>query len=249
MDLKKLSTVILPALILGCSQKPPAPSSTENQTQKATTSIAPTGSHTQNQGEVSGVDLSKWQGDVDFPKIKLSGKTFTFIKATQGATDIDPNYMGNLSKSRAAGLATGSYHFYMTDDDPSAQFSNFAHHVTIKPGDLPPVIDIETFSKNTLPDTAAKLTSFIHMVEEKYGVKPILYSGEHFANQYLENFGEYPLWLAEYNSDKEPALPRGWSRWTIWQHTQNGSVAGVSGHVDLDRFNGGIQQFQRLVIH
>ena len=150
--------------------------------------------------------------------------------------------------ARAAGLAAGSYHFYMTDDKPKAQFALFTKHVVLQPGDLPPVVDIEVLSKNSLPNTAAELTAFLNLLEKKYGVKPIVYSGKNFANEYLKGFADYPLWLAEYNKDKSPQMPLDWKRWTFWQHTQNGSVPGVAGPVDLDRFNGGWPQFQSLLI-
>lgn len=230
-------------LLAGCGQESASPAVSSTPTSNS--SVQPARSQVT---EVSGVDLSKWQGDIDFVKIKGAGKTYVFIKATQGGGDVDPDYTRNLQNARAAGLATGSYHFYMTDYKPEVQFANFSRHVSIQPGDLPPVVDIEVLSNNSQPNIAGELKLFLSLLEKAYGVKPIIYSGENFANKYLAGFANYPLWLAEYNKDKTPTLPLDWQKWTFWQHTQGGSVEGVSGAVDLDRFNGTQEQFQALLI-
>ncbi|OOG80354.1 hypothetical protein B0E41_20825 [Hydrogenophaga sp. A37] len=198
---------------------------------------------------VDGVDLSNWQGgEVNFVQIKQAGKHFVFVKSSEGATVVDPDHARNVQRARAAGLAVGSYHFYESDDTPQAQFRNFAAQLSLKPGDLPPVVDIERLSKGDAQALAPALQQFLGLLEQQVGVKPILYSGEHFANEYLSVFADYPLWLAEYNSNASPQLPKGWTRWTFWQHSQSGSVAGVPGPVDLNRFNGGPAQLQALTV-
>jgi lysozyme len=249
------------SMIGGCEQTPVATTSASNSVAQAVTppsvaldTVPASTQHNAVQAtidppaDVSGVDLSKWQGDVDFKKIKGAGKAYVFIRATLGKTYADLDYKRNIQKSRAAGLATGSYHFYMTDDKPLDQFANFSKHVSLQIGDLPPVVDIEKLNKNNLPNTAAKLKIFLNLMEKKYGVKPIIYSGEYFANKYLQGFSDYPLWLAEYNKDKIPQLPLDWKHWTFWQYSQNGTVAGVEGKIDLNRFNDSQQKFQALLI-
>jgi lysozyme len=200
------------------------------------------------QGLTVGVDLSKWQGAVDFAQIKAAGKTYVFVKVSQGGDDVDPDYPRNIAAARDAGLYVGSYHFYTTDHDAQSQFDNVVKHLDIKAGDLPLVVDIEVLSKNSLPDLAAELKVFLDLVEQKYGIKPIIYSGENFANEYLKGFADYPLWLAEYTGAPAPKLPLDWSAWTFWQHSENGSVPGVKGAVDLDRFNGTAEQIEALLV-
>ncbi len=197
---------------------------------------------------ITGVDVSKWQGVVDFAKIKAAGNRYVFVKVTQGATGVDPDYARNVAGARAAGLSAGSYHFYSTDHDAASQFANLSAHLDLKPGDLPPVVDIEVFAQNSLPNLTAQLKAFLGSIETKYGVKPILYSGLSFAAQNLSGFGDYPLWLAEYNDAPAPRMPTGWTHWTFWQFSQSGHVAGVNGAVDLDRFNGSEDQFKALLI-
>jgi lysozyme len=161
---------------------------------------------------------------------------------------VDPDYQRNIAAARAAGLYVGSYHFYTTDHTAQSQFDNVVKHLDMKAGDLPLVVDIEVLSKNSLPDLATELKAFLDLVEQNYGIKPIIYSGESFANEYLKGFADYPLWLAEYTDAPAPKLPLDWRAWTFWQHSQNGSVAGVKGAVDLDRFNGTAEQIEALLV-
>jgi lysozyme len=198
---------------------------------------------------IGGVDLSNWQGKVDFAQLKGAGTDYVFIKASQGSTVADPDYRANIQAARAAGLAAGSYHYYVTSDTPQAQFANFSAQVSsLQPGDLPPVVDIEKLNGNSSAELAAALKQFLGLVEQRYGVKPIIYSGESFANQYLSGFSAYPLWLAEYSRAAQPQLPLDWTTWTFWQYNRAGRVAGVEGVVDLDRFNGTAEQFEAVRI-
>lgn len=206
------------------------------------------GMTTDGAAEVQGVDVSKYQGMIDFAKIKAAGMSYVFVKATQGITGVDPDYVHNIAAARAAGLVAGAYHFYETNDDPSAQFGNFKQHADVKPGDLPPVVDIEVLAQGSRPDLANDLKSFLVLLEQAYGAKPILYSGVSFANEYLTGFGAYPLWVAEYTSAPAPKVPTGWSTWTFWQYSQSGTVAGICGAVDMDRFNGTAAQLDALRI-
>lgn len=197
--------------------------------------------------QVNGIDLSKYQGTVDFHKVKASGVTYVFIRATEGNTYQDANFEVNFASARAAGLATGVYHFYETDDEPLSQLENFKSIVSLSPGDLPPVIDIEKLHKQEKSNLVENIGIFLKGLESHYGVKPILYSGRNFSNEYLTQFGDYPLWLAEYEVD-EPSLPEGWSNWTFWQWSQSSTVSGIDGQVDADRFNGDALSFDKLLI-
>lgn len=197
---------------------------------------------------IVGVDLSKWQGAVDFARIRAAGNRYVFVKVSQGATGVDPDYARNIAGARAAGLCAGSYHFYATDHDAQSQFDNLSRHLDLKPGDLPPVVDIEVLAQNSLSGLATELRAFLGLIEGRYRVKPILYSGLSFAAAQLQGFGEYPLWLAEYTTAPAPRLPGGWKSWTFWQYSQDGHVDGVNGAVDLDRFNGDEAALKALLV-
>ena len=197
--------------------------------------------------EIVGLDVSKYQGTVDFDKVKAAGISYVFVRATDGITYQDPDFKSNFAAARTAGLVVGAYHFYETDDDPTAQLKNFTDVVTLQPGDLPPVVDIEKLHDNDQSDLTSNLKTYLEGLESHYGVKPIIYTGLNFANEYITVFGDYPLWLAEYEVD-QLTLPKGWSDWTFWQWSQTGTVDGITGAVDSDRFNGDAVSFGKILI-
>ena len=197
--------------------------------------------------QIIGIDISKYQGKVNFKKVKASGITYVFIRATEGITYQDVDFKSNIAAARAAGLVVGAYHFYETNDAPAAQLNNFKNMASLQSGDLPPVIDIEKLHNNDSIDLTKNIQIFVDGLESYYGVKPIIYSGYNFANKYMKGFGGYPLWLAEYEVTK-PNLPEGWSDWTFWQWSQSNTVDGLDGNVDADRYNGSKASFDALLI-
>lgn len=197
--------------------------------------------------EIVGIDVSKYQGTIDFNKVKQAGAKFVFVRATEGNTYQDANFLVNLAKAREAGLATGAYHFYETNDDPHTQLDNFKSIVLLRSGDLPPVIDIEKLHNQNKTHLVDNIQVFLEGLEAHYGVKPILYSGHKFSNKYLTHFGEYPLWIAEYGVD-EPRLPKGWTDWRFWQWSQSSTMSGIKGQVDANRFNGNDAEFRDLLL-
>lgn len=200
-----------------------------------------------NEHNIVGIDISKYQGEVNFEKVKAAGISYIFIRATDGITYQDPNFNKNFAAARNAGITIGAYHFYETNDDPADQLKNFTSLVTLKPGDLPPVIDIERLHKKDDIKLTENLQKFLDGLEKHYGVKPIIYTGLRFSNKHLIGFGNYPLWLAEYERDK-PKLPNGWSKWTFWQWSQLHTISGIGGDVDADRYNGDKASFLSMLI-
>ncbi|WP_299694989.1 GH25 family lysozyme [uncultured Tateyamaria sp.] len=199
--------------------------------------------------ETAGIDVSKWQGgDIDYATVKDNGMAYVFVKATEGNTEVDPDFARNFANAKAAGLLVGAYHFFITGDAPQTQFDNYSKAVTLRAGDLPPVVDIETLDGGTAAEVPGALQQFLDLLEQHYGTPPIIYSGESFANSDLNGFGNYPLWVAEYTSASSPKLPRGWDTWTFWQYSQSGKVAGIDGAVDLNRFNGDAAQLNTYLI-
>jgi len=199
---------------------------------------------------VSGIDVSHYQGDVAWSDVKKSGVDFAFAKATQGTSYVDSKFAENWSGMGAAGLLRGAYHFYTVGVDPKAQAAHVFSTVTLGHGDLPLMVDIETEGKSAEKDTnlIKDLHIFLETVSTHYGRDPFIYSGPGFWNAHFDaSFSGYPLWVAEYGVSA-PKHVTGWSVWTIWQYSQSGNVPGVSGHVDMDRFNGGLDQLKRFAI-
>jgi len=197
--------------------------------------------------QVQGIDVSDHQGTVDWNAVQQAGKVFAFIKATDGITWTDPDFATNWSGAKAAGLLRGAYHFYETDDDPTAQAQNFLNAVQLEPGDLPPVVDIERIdSGGSASQTVQDLQTWLDVVEKATGRVPIIYTSPTFWDSLgTSAFGRYPLWVAEYGVTS-PKLPPGWASWTFWQFSESGAVAGISGSVDLNVFQGTSAELEAL---
>jgi lysozyme len=187
---------------------------------------------------VTGIDVSHDQADVDWLAVRASGVTFAFAKATEGENEKDPRFAANWAAMRAAGVVRGAYHFFTPADDGTAQARHFLSVVTLSPGDLPPVVDVEVATGATPEQLVQRLGAWLALVEKQTGRIPIIYTSHAFWSTTMNaSFGRYPLWVAEYEVEA-PRLPTGWTAWTFWQHSDRGSVPGVRGDVDLSRFNG-----------
>ena len=205
------------------------------------------------QGQVKGIDVSKWQGTVRWDYVKRSGVSFAYAKATGGITYTDPEFVNNWQGMRETGLLRGAYHFFYALDDPEAQANHFIKTLkqnTVKHDDLPPVLDVEITDGMDKARIAERVLIWLKAVEAGLGRKPIVYTDPGFANEYLidKALGGYRLWVAEYGV-QAPSVPRAWQgkTWTMWQNTQTGEVDGIYGHVDLDVFNGSHQDLTALI--
>lgn len=199
---------------------------------------------------LQGIDVSHYQGKIDWKAVKGSDVGFAFAKASQGQSVADSRFAENWAGMKAAGLLRGAYHFYSVGEDPKAQARNFLGKVKFEPGDLPPMVDIETENPGAESNAGqiADLHTFIAQIKAACGAEPFIYTGPSFWNAHFDDsFSDCPLWVAEYGVSA-PKPVSGWSVWTIWQHSQSGTVPGISGHVDLDYFNGTSAQLDRFVL-
>ncbi|HEX8391300.1 MAG TPA: GH25 family lysozyme [Longimicrobium sp.] len=196
--------------------------------------------------QVEGIDVSHWQGTIDWNAVAADRVDFAFIKATEGGDYTDPRFAANWTASARAGIPRGAYHFYRPQTDAAVQADLFLRVVQPQAGDLPPVLDVEVTDGRSAQAIAAGVRTWMQRVEQATGRRPILYVRAGFWNQ---NVGaampEYPLWVAHYDV-VEPAIPAGWSRWTFWQYSQTGRVAGITGDVDLNHFAGTRQELRGL---
>ena len=199
-----------------------------------------------------GIDISHHQGDINWSQLAMTlhgdtPLTFVFIKATEGGDHKDDHFDSNFAHATEAGFLRGAYHFYNPASDPVRQADFFISNVTLAPGDLPPVIDIETKpSRAQLPVFYAQLSTFLYRLEAHYGVKPIIYTSYKYKERYLSDalFDRYPLWIAHYHV-AELAYK---GEWTFWQHTDRAVVPGIPEKTDLNVFNGSLKDLQRLTI-
>lgn len=197
--------------------------------------------------QLSGIDVSKWQGTVDWKSVQQAGIAFAFARATYGASEVDSCFAENWQGIQDAGILRGAYHFFLAEDDPAEQAEFFIRTVgSLGPDDLPPVIDVEAGS-GVNSDLAASVQTWLTTVEQGLGRRPIIYTAPSFWNENLTaGFGSYPLWVAEYGVTSPKAV-NGWANWTFWQYSSTGKVAGVNIAVDLDDFNGTSQALAALV--
>lgn len=189
-----------------------------------------------------GIDVFHGNGTIDWNAVKADPQNikFVYVKATQGSTFQDPCYAANIKGATATGFATGAYHFFSLESTAQSQADNFIQQVgDTYPYTLPPAFDYEM--NVTGADSAsvlAAIETWLNAVKSKWGITPVIYSSVNYWSQ-LGNpagFSQYPLWLANYNPGM-PGVPGGWNEWAIWQYSESGSVSGVSGAVDMNKYN------------
>ncbi|MET1254387.1 glycoside hydrolase family 25 protein [Aliikangiella maris] len=202
-------------------------------------------------GKLHGVDVSHYQGIINWQHVKQHNIHFTIAKATGGETYIDPQFKHNWQGMRASGFARGAYHFFYANDDPHKQANHFLTTVgEFKASDLPPILDVEITDHVSQSKLLSRVLVWLETVEKKSRRLPILYTDVAFAKQYLnsEKLSKYPLWIADYNKT-QPPLPSAWQKqgWQLWQFTQSGNINGINGDVDLSRFKGNAEQFAQFI--
>jgi GH25 family lysozyme M1 (1,4-beta-N-acetylmuramidase) len=184
---------------------------------------------------IDGLDVSYHSGRVDWAAAKAAGHSFGLTLATAGVDFRDPLLSAHWEGMRQAGLVRGAYHFFVAADDPVDQARHFLSHVALEPGDLVPVIDIESLGHSPGADLPQRLRAFIAEIEAALGVRPIIYTGPSFWNDHGNaDFGDYPLWIAEYGVEA-PKVPTGWQSWHLWQWRGNAVLPDVASVVDLNR--------------
>ncbi|MGD1900967.1 MAG: GH25 family lysozyme [Geitlerinemataceae cyanobacterium] len=189
--------------------------------------------------DLRGIDVSDYQGQVNWKAVADSGVGYAIAKSTEGATFIADTFARNWREIRAAGIVRGAYHFYRPQTDAVAQAQNFLNVVKLEPGDLPAVLDIERTDNMSADSIFAGMQTWLDIVEEATQRRPIVYTYPGFWERLgnSQRFADYPLWIAHYTSDPEPWVTGGWDAWTLWQYTDRGNINGVVGGVDVNRYN------------
>ncbi|MBQ7441451.1 MAG: glycoside hydrolase family 25 protein [Prevotella sp.] len=202
--------------------------------------------------EIRGIDISHYQGKINWEKlsnaqIEHSPIRFVVIKATEGSTQIDDCFQDNFKNARDYGFIRGAYHFWSNKSSARDQARFFLKKVHLKDGDLPPVLDVENKLEDmSVEDFQREILTWMHIVEDKYHVKPILYTYYKFKNQYLNTpvFDDYPYWIAHYYVDEIEYE----GDWKFWQHTDAGRLPGIRGTVDFNLYNGSYYDLKKLCI-
>ena len=184
-----------------------------------------------------GIDVSHHNGVISWKDVsKNKNIQFVYIKATEGRTYVDPKYETNITEARKAGLRVGSYHFFRMTSGAHEQFQHFKTIVKKENQDLIPMIDVETTDKHSIQQTRDSLRVFLQLVENYYGVKPMIYGTNRSYNTICNVwFNRYKLYLGRYGQN--PPVIKGSDHYLIWQYSENGKIAGISKPVDLCRFH------------
>ena len=200
--------------------------------------------------QVHGIDISHYQGDIDWKMLTQTRQgqfpiRFVFMKSTEGGDFADKNFVANFDSAKAHGFIRGAYHFYNPKTDANKQADFFIRSVKLEKGDLPPVLDIEKKGKD-VKKLQSDLKLWLQKVERHYGVKPIIYASYKFKTRYLNDsvFNSYPYWIAHYYVDSVKYE----GDWKFWQHTDVGTLPGISEQVDLNIFNGSLSALDSLLI-
>ncbi len=198
---------------------------------------------------IHGIDVSRYQKNINWPQVKAMSDDgislqFAYIKATEGAMNIDPFFHRNWVKAREAGIERGAYHFFTANKSGVLQAKNFIETVNLLPGDLPPVLDVEKSYGKPASVIQQEVAAWLAAVEEAYHTRPIIYTNVNFYNTYLAGFfDDYPLWVAHYFVEGKPRIERDW---LLWQHSEQGRVDGIASPVDFNAFSGNYNDFENL---
>ncbi len=217
-------------------------------TEEALTKVCQTGE------VVPGIDVSKWQGTIDWPQVKASGVVFSFARTNDGSY-IDPDFAANWKGMKAAGIIRGAYQFFRNTRGGAEQAEIMLNMTgPLDDGDLPPVLDVENGSIDdsvTRSATQAIITEWVAHIKARTGRLPIIYTGSYFWRDTIKSLDvlPVPLWIAHYTTKYCPLIPEPWTGWTFhqWGVTAVGSVPGIDAKIDRDVFNGNRAQFDAFI--
>ncbi|MFR9674990.1 GH25 family lysozyme [Streptomyces sp. TR02-1] len=215
-------------------------------------SSAPSGGILGQTDGVQGIDVSHWQGSINWNSVRNAGIDFAWIKATEGSSYEDSQFNTNYTNAYNAGVIRGGYHFARPDVSSGTNQANFfasnggawsADNLT-----LPGVLDIEhnpygamCYGKSTT-QMRNWISNFYNTYKSRTSRDVVIYTTASWWNTCTGNWtgmsSKSPLWVAHWTTASSPTIPNGFPTWTVWQYTSTGSVAGVSGNVDRNKFNG-----------
>lgn len=190
--------------------------------------------------KMKGIDISSYQGNINFIQVKASGVEVVYIKATEGVNYTDSTLRIFYNNAKAAGLKIGFYHF-LNSNDSISQAEHFLSAINGLESDCKYVIDVEVTLDQSVDKVSTNVRKFADYLISK-GKEACIYTGLYFYNNNLNNtVKNLPLWVASYSTSKPNVASIG------WQYSETGSVNGISGNVDLDTFDNGILINETLI--
>lgn len=199
--------------------------------------------------QVHGIDISRWQGDINWGQVRGAGISFVMIKATEGGDHSDPMFQRYWREAGAARIPRGAYHYYYFCRSGAEQAAWFIRNVPRERGALPPVIDLEWTNSRTCPrrppphEIKREAEIFMQIVGQHYGQRPLIYTTVDFYKDNQLGTMRAEFWLRSVADHPRARYPG--QRWTFWQYTGTGSVPGIRGDVDLNAFVGSSADWAR----
>lgn len=229
------------ATVLACSSSSGENACTADGQQLSVCAAGPT---------VPGLDVSYYQGTIDWSAVHKAGKVFAITRVSDGTTFIDPKFGENWKGMKSVGMIRGVYQFFRPNQDPIAQADLMLAQLKAVGGlqadDLPPVMDMEVSGGLAPSAIQANMQKWLTYVEQKTGRKPIIYTAAFMSGNVGTGFVKYPLWVANYGVSC-PTMPSSWKQWVMWQSGSTGKVAGISGNIDVDEFNGTLSDLKKFI--
>lgn len=187
---------------------------------------------------VFGIDVSHHQGDIDWSLVdsfRANPIQFAYVKATEGETHLDDMLYKNFFSAQAKGLSVGTYHYFKTTSGPLEQFYNYSEAIDELNQDLIPMVDVEERGNISDEDFHYNLQLLLDLLEEKFGKKPLIYTGNSFYDDYLsDKYKNYYFCIAHYS--QVPVCGDS-TEWTMWQFTDEAYIKGVDERVDINVIN------------
>ena len=189
-----------------------------------------------------GIDVSSWQGNINFAQVKNAGIDIVYIKSSEGVSYIDPYFERNYQNAKANGLKVGFYHYVTarTVEEARNQANFFAKVISGKEPDCKLAMDFESFGNLSVNQINEISKVFLETLQNATNKEVLIYSNSYTARTILSSdLAIYPLWVANYGVS-EPGGNDKWNTWVGWQYTSTGRVSGISGNVDRDKFTDGV---------
>ncbi len=192
-------------------------------------------------GTVEGVDVSEFQGAIDWHAVHASGRAFGIARVADGTQHVDPTFASNYATMKAEGMVRGSYQFFRASEDPIAQANLVLSKIgVLGPGDLPPMLDVEVTDGQTNATIDTKIAAWVGRIKGATGRAPLVYTGPYFWGQIGGPGANGTTLVVADWGPACPLVPQAWSGWQFWQYADDGHVSGIGGNVDLDRFDGSV---------
>ena len=203
---------------------------------------------------IHGIDVSKYQGDIDWDAVAASGVKFVYIKSTEGGDRVDEKFQANWDGAKRVGIPRGAYHFFYWCRPANEEADWFEKNTPVEVDALPPVLDVEptpdskTCRRHLERDaTQADMKVMLEEMERHFGKRPVIYTSVDFYEAILSDgaFSDYPMWVR--STKHHPSVRYGSREWKFWQYQADGHIPGIAGKVDRNAFSGTQEQWEAFV--